>query len=443
MLCFAVLGGGSSTAFAVSSKYSNVMTDLQKDESFNPESYPTKENNYSLQVIQIAESVNKELFVYVYAPSAKVTATSINISTAINDSLKYINYGLTLSSSYGTLSKYMVNELTVKADALRYYDISSIFRKWNADYDKGTGNDNTIQEVSFEVGQRWTACTVDGNITYANSSIETILITSKYVDFIRYMNGFFLWSNSCDSHYVAFDTDKSIEKLMEADLQYVTRTWSETKAIAGLIGNKTYGDYITNNITLTYSQKASNNPNNVIQGNKYTWDRIQSVDDFIATESITDDTKSNLQGKKWVLRFYESEYNRGGGVGGSSISSGTEVSEVTILRLKFETDGVVYNLGVVDNKQSGDEKPGNLQSPSFDFWKWLSEKTGLPVWLCQLIVGLIGVSILLSILSIFLPIKEILRTACYAVWRCVWWLVTAPFRLIIWLCKKIFKNKNE
>ena len=31
MLCFAVLGGGSSTAFAVSSKYSNVMTDLQKD----------------------------------------------------------------------------------------------------------------------------------------------------------------------------------------------------------------------------------------------------------------------------------------------------------------------------------------------------------------------------------------------------------------------------
>lgn len=33
------------------------------------------------------------------------------------------------------------------------------------------------------------------------------------------------------------------------------------------------------------------------------------------------------------------------------------VGDVSILRLKFKTDGVVYDLGVVDNKQSGSTDP--------------------------------------------------------------------------------------
>ena len=48
----------------------------------------------SLKIIQLAESVNKELFVYVYQPSGKAKdfkASSINISTTINDSISYCN----------------------------------------------------------------------------------------------------------------------------------------------------------------------------------------------------------------------------------------------------------------------------------------------------------------------------------------------------------------
>ena len=57
--------------------YSGVLEDLQKDENFNADDFPVKEDDYSLKVIQIAESVNKELFVYVYNPSADRLATSI------------------------------------------------------------------------------------------------------------------------------------------------------------------------------------------------------------------------------------------------------------------------------------------------------------------------------------------------------------------------------
>ena len=35
------------------------------------------------------------------------------------------------------------------------------------------------------------------------------------------------------------------------------------------------------------------------------------------------------------------------------------MGDVTILRLKFETDGIIYNLGVIDNKQTGSTNPSN------------------------------------------------------------------------------------
>ena len=75
-------------ARAESITYSEVLDDLKKDTSFKPENYPTKADDYSLQIIQLAESVNKEFFVYVYQPSGKTKnfkASSINISTTIND----------------------------------------------------------------------------------------------------------------------------------------------------------------------------------------------------------------------------------------------------------------------------------------------------------------------------------------------------------------------
>ncbi|UKI52459.1 MAG: hypothetical protein L6V79_02950 [Clostridium sp.] len=58
-------------ARAESITYSEVLDDLKKDTSFKPENYPTKADDYSLQIIQLAESTDKELFVYVYQPSGK------------------------------------------------------------------------------------------------------------------------------------------------------------------------------------------------------------------------------------------------------------------------------------------------------------------------------------------------------------------------------------
>ena len=74
---------------------------------------------------------------------------------------------------------------------------------------------------------------------------------------------------------------------------------------------------------------------------------------------MEEDAKVQLENKQWVLRFYETEYSHSGGNLGNLYGHGTGVVEVTILRLKFETDGITYDLGVVDNKQSGSLTPSN------------------------------------------------------------------------------------
>ncbi|MCI8436103.1 MAG: hypothetical protein HFK10_09150 [Clostridia bacterium] len=146
-----------------------VLTDLQKDANFDATAYPVIESDYSLQVIQIAESTAHELLVYIYVPSGKLEATSINISTAINDSLHYVHYPLRLVDSAETLHKYRVGNLTVKADALRYYDISSIYRKWDEHFDAKPTDDNTVAEVAYPVAALFTACTVGDRVSYGRN----------------------------------------------------------------------------------------------------------------------------------------------------------------------------------------------------------------------------------------------------------------------------------
>ena len=113
-----------------------------------------------------------------------------------------------------------------------------------------------------------------------------------------------------------------------------------------------------------------------------------------------------MNGKDWVLRFFESTFQIIASANGNYSETNTEVTDVTILRLKFETDGKTYNLGVVDNKQQGDGKPDNGQQKLnwlqrlydvltnlFD-WK-LSFKTFRIIFWC--IVGVIGLALFMSL----------------------------------------------
>ena len=371
-------------ARAESITYSEVLDDLKKDTSFNLDNYPSKTDDYSLQIIQLAESVDKELFVYVYQPSGKskdFKASSINISTTINDEISYYNYKLELLNSNGVFYKYKISGLTVKDDNVRYYAISSIYRPFDESIDKQASGGNTVTEVNYAVNKQYCFGEINGK-PYVNCvDIETIVVTDKFVGFVRYKDGFKFYVGACDSHFVAFNTDKPIDKLLEADVYYTTQEYS-WGFVPGSGESETFGDKADKYAYLKYTDKVEHTGDGLFAGT-YKWDRIQTIDDFIKGEDreniyhgavidvktsskLTDDTLSELKGKKWVLRFAETSFELGGSsLTGATWRYSTIVGDVTILRLKFETDGITYNLGVIDNKQSGSSEPANETSTEF------------------------------------------------------------------------------
>ena len=403
------------------STYTSVTEDLTKDSNFNLSDYPSVDNDNSLQVIQVAESSNKELFVYVYSPSTSRIATSINISITINAALKYNNYALKLVDSKDTLQKYVVVGLTVISDKTRYYDVSSIYRAYDKSIDENSGNDNTVSEVSYSVGKLYIAFTIDGVTYYSCKQQETIDITDKYVGYLHLSDGWYLYKlGACDSHFVAFSTDKKIDSLIDADVYYTTQTYTQ---IWG--GSRNYhGSEKSYNVSIRYDQTSSNAADGLF-ARKYTWPRIQSVADFIKDNNLSDSVKTALKGKKWVLRFADTKFStRTVLVGGGMLvgtffanqDTGQEVRDVSILRLKFETDGVVYNLGVVDNKQTGSLKPSNVPEKP-DWKKWLI------------------IAIVIVLLILFFPLywpvlRFVLGKILKAIWAVIKFVFTLPLQVI-------------
>ena len=426
-------------ARAESITYSGVMEDLKKDTSFKPENYPSKADDYSLQIIQLAESVNKELFVYVYQPSGKAKdfkASSINISTTINDNISYLNYKLELLNSSGVFYKYKVSGLTVKDESVRYYAISSIYRPFDESIDKQASGGKTVTEVNYAVNKQYCFGEINGK-PYVNCvDIETIVVTDKFVGFVRYPDGFKLYVGACDSHFVAFNTNKPMDKLLEADVYYTTQEYSSSWA--AFVGeNETFGDKADKYAYLKYTDKVEHTGGGLFAGT-YKWDRIQTVDDFIKNEDreqifsgavidvkisskLTDAALNELKGKKWVLRFTETDYTLWSGQGTYGTFS-TIVGDVTILRLKFETDGITYNLGVIDNKQSGSKDPSNETDIDIS----LNKRGKMILYLLMLIL-------LIILLAPILPY----------VLQAIVWIISLPFKGISAAVKSTKRRRAE
>ncbi len=425
-------GGVMVPAFAVATEYTNVLDDLKKDVNFNVADYPVKPMNYTPQVIQIAESKDGELFVYVYHACGTTNlykATSINISQSSGVNLTYENYELEYLNSSATLYKYRVLGLGVKETKIRIYDISSIYRKWDRELDGEPGNDNTVSEKSYAVGQKWTAVTIDGETLYKCEEFEVLDVTKQFVHYIRYDEGF-QWGGikSCDAHYFAFNCDHNIDRLISADLLFYTQ---EYKRMEGQDDPKLLASRTRHYITVTSEDKGSSN--------KEEWQRLSGVTEFLsAGHKIPNDEREKLKNYDWIINFYETEYERD--VGGKDVlismlvpggfiwtivnactTYGTLVTDVTLMRLEFEYAGKIYNLGVVSDKQTGSILPPIPDKLSDMPW-W--------VWLIIAIVALIVLVIVLQVLGLFFPVIK-------TVFGALWWIICLPFRGIKALIEKI------
>ena len=274
---------------------------------------------------------------------------------------------------------------------------------------------------------------------YSCAGTERITVTDKYCGHFRYYDGYKLYKSACDSHYIAFSTDYYIQTLLEAEVAFVTQDYTcNITSIPNppdMGGGSTsfydydYADPVPRQVTVTADQQGSNDGDGLF-GVKYLWDRIEKVSDFLNSEkdNLTEAARTQIQGKQWILRFVDLPYTLTPHLGGSE-EKGTKVTKETILRLEFETNGERYNLGVVDNKQTGGNDPSNKPNVP-NLWDWLAAVTGIPAWVWQMLAVIIPLLILLFILAIFFaPVRDILGG--------VWFVITLPFRGIAALIRKI------
>ncbi len=352
----------------------NVLYDLQRDPNFNQGDYPANDRSNVVELIQIAESDTSDLYVYVYQPNYEndeLNPFEIAISRAQDDEEdKFEQYPLTLVNSYKTLFKYKVEDLKVSNEEVRYYNISQMWRKHIESIDKELDTDNAITATGIEVAQKWGARTVDDTVEYAMTEVDVVIITDAFVGCNRFWDGldvgaFLDKDKATYLHYIAFSTDHQIDRLIEAEIHFKQREVIEFYKMEEF----QYGDWIENTVVLYEHNQATNHPFGWF-ATKYEWKSISSSEEFIAQDDITfkDGAKEAIEKQEWVLYFLESQFVRtSGGILSGIINTNpysylyeyTEVEDVAILRLKFETDGQIYNLGVVSDKQTGSGIPTN------------------------------------------------------------------------------------
>lgn len=456
--------------------YTPVVHDLNKDETFNEGNFPQINDVDRMHVIQIAENSLGELFIYVYQPNVKNSYVLNNIRLgfpSFGSTTSYHDFDLKLVSQDGVFYKYLVLDLVVGAGDLRFYDLVQVSR-----LDDTTSNTSTI---SYKVAQQWQVNRSNDDYLYSMQQLEVVVITNKYVGFIRYEDNSNLFGQPCDSHFVAFSTDFEIEQLVGARVGFVSQTVLHEYNASGF-GTEDLGGGVTGIQTNRYtygvgeadeiSLSATNNviiETGGIYDITYEFDEIESSENFILNNEnvdvhFTNCSQEELAQTSWVLRFFESPYTMTGAVNlGYWEKDYTKVADVTILELTYEKDGQTFTVGCVDNKMTGEDVPsGSLDSPvedaMNDFNAWLEKtKTDIGNFFNELGKGINGffssfggILLLLVLLAIFAPllpaIVSLFVTIIKAIgnvllwlFKGIWWVLCFPFKVII----KLFGKKEK
>ncbi len=466
IICF--IACNISIVSAETSIYSDVLDDLRKDETFSVEDYPSMTLEYintinndsdltndqsHLEVMQIAESSSKELYLYVYQPTdaeLDLTATAISMSCEFSEdgqNLKPIIYDLELVSSYTVFDKYVVKDFVVSDEVYRYYNIVAIYRDYNSSIDDViSGGEIDGSEIGISVGQQWCVNYLNDTIVYEMATFETLEINVKYTGNFQFSDGFKLGDlvgsyNWGLSWFICFDIEDYIaEHIYDADLSYKIRDMSYSQG-AGLSGEPTYGEWSKDIYVILTDVDGSNGSGSYDGGGwlskEYTWNRISKSDDFIKNAedqdiTISDDVKSAINSTQWVFAFAETEMSMITGMYSVTTFS-KDISDVTILRIHFrDIHDNVYNLGVVSDRVNPDNISDGFGNDIDELQEWFEK--------IMMLIGLIGLLVLLgfcpSILNIIIQVFKFILNVIITI-------LTLPMKFFKWLFNNKKKPKNR
>lgn len=439
--------GGVGVTYAATST-SEVLADLRKDPDFDESAYPYVKDDYGLYVIQIAESSNKELFVYAYQPcndtyDLKGTKISISYGYSVDGSgLTPHLYNLQLVSTDGTLDKYYVEGFTVPNDGDRYYNIVEIFRMINTEIDGEQDPTNPKTDKAYPVGQQWYVCDLNDNKHYEMNTFNTMFVETVLSSYITLQNGLdwgsFVGINGmCDCWIFCFNAEEyDIKHVFDADLIFSYRKVKDNY-FDGIGHQYSYDEddkYKNNIVTLkdidTFSFSGSG-----LFANNFEWNRIMSSKKFISNAEnqsvrFSDSVREKILSSQWVFSYYETErvISKPGVHVEHYTANYTDVYEVGLLRLHFQDfSGNYYDLGVVnDLTNPSDISAGvgvDALTEAFEkFWDMF----------VKIILALVGIALIALLFNFIGPVKVVLQY----IFKAIGFVICAPFKLL----KSIFKK---
>lgn len=436
---------GAGTASADGMVPSAVMSDLAADPSFIPAQWPQMAGSYDLELITIAEGKDDHLYVYVYQPGCSeqkdYRASYIRLSETIDDAIAPKDYSLVFCDRYGVFYKYYVNSFTISHEDVRYYTVIQLLRPYVDGIDVQADYGNFVTQVPFSVNRQYRF--VDfGDETFIEAvDIDTVVITDKLVGHVVHSKENIINMKHTYMHFVSFRCNHDINDLLEADVSFNTQSYHYNVALG-----YHYYEVEHNSVTL-YAKNEHEIKYGFGNKQHAQWNEIESVDSFISkndidsiystslvnvyqAEKLTEQAKQDLRNMDWVLQFYQVDERQwrqfiGPAAGLETDYSGCNVTDVTILRLKFVTNGITYNLGVVDNKQTGSTEPSNeskiIVTPE--------EGTGW-IW------TLISLALLVVLVIVLWPIMP------YII-RFIVWVLSLPIKAIKGIGEAAKKRKKE
>lgn len=430
---FIQVGGGAVNRPAVSarantSNFSSVLADLQKDSNFKLADYPENSRDYSIQVIQIAESENSNLYLYTYQPCQStypLIATKINMSLSETADDTRI-YGLKQVSTWTVFCKYLVESVKVSSATEKYYNVTSIYRNFIKDVDNNTGNSNITNEKAFGVGQCWKVTTQGNTVEYETLKVNTVEIINPFTSYIRRNKNQSTNEYFQDSYYVAFSTNRNIEELLSATVEYrIQDYFYKENNILGFDSTEFWTKSTFSNARPTRKDVYCDEVNELQQdgfnlfgifnlNKKFSWQRIQSSADFVQNAGASASDNEQIKKLQWVLMFDETSvyrYQSSGSLVLRYEETGQIIDQVTVLRLEFVENGTTYNLGTVSDTVSKDhnfsdkndgENDGNNKQSFFAYiWNCIVKLFTGKASLVEIIVAVI-VLIMVAVVVVLL-----------------------------------------
>lgn len=437
---------------------SSVREDLASMEMDNL-SYFSEDENKFISLGQYYDN-DMNLRTYVY----------LNYVGSLDNKLNIILSVSTMNAEYEMVEEYekfdllfVNNELTwCKFEILNLQNLENITRR----YKVKSIEENDIEIINTEQVFIFNG-TTNKELELFKEEIETITITDKKIAFYCYGDGanLYFWDTSVmneddiytDAWYIFFNTDKKIDELIEIELTYtqydyhyyrsgyVTMDYAITKEVIendmsgnggsiiaeDVLNGKTYVEYHDpKEIVIEPGTKKVTYANDKWFGLYDIYyeelDNIMDLEEYKAEDEDKFVFTDYAEKYKWGVHFKDTEksiqdYDSIGGLPVAIDLDGSGMSDVSILRLRFKTNGVEKNLYAIDTSTS--DFDGNAADEDTKEEEWFEK-----------IMYILTILIFILILSIFSPfvkvIFEVLILCFKWILKGVLLIISLPFKLI-------------